>query len=86
MSADYRTKHLKGYECGEYVYVVWACEDDDDPWSSGESPLGSFDPEIVAELQEIMDARSPSSELLFLHLQLVRETEMVAVCTDSRFS
>ncbi|MHB8272923.1 hypothetical protein [Bradyrhizobium sp.] len=56
MSADYETEHLNGYEHGKYVWVTWKGAEDD-PWNGDNIPLGSFDPELVAELQAIMDAR-----------------------------
>jgi lysylphosphatidylglycerol synthetase-like protein (DUF2156 family) len=53
VSADYETANLKGYSHSTYVYVVRK-GDPDDKWSS-ESPLGSFTPEEVSELQSITD-------------------------------
>lgn len=45
MSADFTTKNFAGYFHEDYVYVV-DC--------NGE-PVGSFTPEMVAELQSIVD-------------------------------
>ena len=47
MSADYGTKSFKGYHHKGYVYVVWKDE--------GETPFGAFTPELVSELQSLID-------------------------------
>lgn len=54
MSADYGTKHLKGYHHDECVYVVLG-GDPNDWYNQCDTPLGMFTPEIVSEFQSITD-------------------------------